>query len=72
MKFTYTNPHPRHSQVNWQLLIRQFSWLQFIVTLRLPKILSQWPRIFHILYAKSLAVTVAWPLWLIPNSLLSR
>jgi len=39
--FIYANPHPCHSQVNWQLLIRQFSWLQFNVTLRLPKILSQ-------------------------------
>lgn len=35
------NPHPRHSQVNWRLSIRQFSWLQFIVSLRLPKKISQ-------------------------------
>ena len=35
------NPRPRHSQVNWRLSIRQFSWLQFIVSLRLPKKISQ-------------------------------
>ena len=40
------NPRPRHSQVNWRLSIRQFSWLQFNVTLRLPKTL-QWLRAFH-------------------------
>ena len=43
------NPHPRHSQVNWRLSIRQFSWLQFIVSLRLPKKISQWPRTLCVL-----------------------
>jgi len=38
------------------LLIRQFSWLQFIVHLRLPRGLPQW----HL--ADTLAVTVAGPL----------
>ena len=43
------NPRPRHSQVNWRLSIRQFSWLQFIVSLRLPKKISQWPRTLCVL-----------------------
>ena len=47
------NPRPRHSQVNWRLSIRQFSWLQFIVSLRLPKKISQWPRTLCVLLQSS-------------------
>ena len=31
------NPHPRRSRVKRRLSIRQFSWLQFLVLLRLPR-----------------------------------
>ena len=33
----HANLHPHHSQVKRRLSIRQFSWLQFIARLRLPK-----------------------------------
>ena len=74
---THTNPgsknfsvpinlHPHHSQVKRRLLIRQFSWLQFNIYLRLPRMNSQWHN-----YADKLPVTVAGPRRLIPASLLS-
>ena len=74
---THTNPgsknfsvpinlHPHHSQVKRRLLIRQFSWLQINIYLRLPRMNSQWHN-----YADKLPVTVAGPRRLIPASLLS-